>query len=269
MRSLGCVLSKGITVYSNCIIPLTLALSIGAGFQNSAPAGQKDRPLFTVEPGRLPTIEEALQKHRVQLTAPVLVQALKSTEPEVRWLSAAKLAQDNVSEAVPAIRDALRSEQIPVTRVNLASSLARLGEAEGFDSLIDVCLNPDMPPYLKTLSARYMFDLNREDKTCRDALVEALQSGESGSDFLTEAVSLLLRFHDLPPGQSQEIFQSVVRALSRPEPRMRLAASRAIVKIGESSAIPYLQSAINREKDSNIRSVMQEELSRLQREEKR
>jgi HEAT repeat protein len=114
-----------------------------------------------------------------------------------------------------------------------------------------------------------MLDLKREDKSCRDALIDALKSGENGSDILTEGVSLLLRFHDLPAEQSQEIFQNVARALSRPEPSMRLAASRAIVKIGKSAAIPYLQNAINREEESNIRSVMQEELSRLQREEKR
>ena len=259
-------------MYINYIVPLIIALALGAGFSNAAQGGMNDCYPSLVE-GRLPTFDEVLQMHGVQLTVPALVQALKSTDPEVRSLAAAKLQQDNVGEAVPAIRDALRTEQIPVIRVNLATSLARFGEAEGFDSLIDVCLNPDMPPYLKARSTGLMLDLKREDKTCRDALIEALQSGEGGSFFLTEAVSLLLKFHDLPlePEQSQEIFQSVARALSRPESTdsMRLAASKAIGMIGNSAAIPYLQSAIDREKVSSIRSSMQEVLSRLQSDEKR
>jgi len=255
---------------TSCIV-LIFALTIGAGFPNTALGGMNDPNQFIVKDGRLPTVEEVLQKHGVQLTVPALVEALKSTDPQVRSAAAAKLELDHVGEAIPAIQEALRSEQIPMIRVSLASSLARFGEAEGFDSLIDVCINPDMPPYLKAISTRLMLDLKREDNSCRDALIEALQSGEGGSDFLREAVKLLLKFHDLSPEQSQEIFQSVARALSSPEssPSMRLAASMVIGMIGKSAAIPYLQSAVNREEDSNIRSAMQEALSRLQSEEKR
>ena len=159
------------TMYIKYIVPLICALAFGAGFQNAALGGMDDS--YLLKEGPLSTFEEALQKHGVKLTVPELVQALKSTDPEVRWLAAVKLGQDNVGEAVPAIRDALRSEPDPITRVNVASSLARFGEAEGFDSLIDVCLNPGMPPYVKALSTMHMLDLKREDQSCRDALIEA------------------------------------------------------------------------------------------------
>jgi HEAT repeat protein len=210
-----------------------------------------------------------LQKHGVQLTVPALVQALKSSDTEVRNLAAVKLAWDHVKKAVPAIRDALRSERVPMTRVNLAYSLAYLGEAQGFDSLRDLCINPDWPFYLKTISARYMLDLKREDKKCRDALVEVLQSGEGGADSLAETVSLLLRFHNLTPEQPQQMFQIAVKALSSPSAGMRMVASIAIVQIGKSAAIPYLQNAISREEETNTRSVMQRELGRLQSDGKR
>jgi HEAT repeat protein len=253
-------------MYIDCTAVLILALALGAGFQSPAPGGKYDLPLIGTGP--LPTTEETLQKHGILLTVPALVQALKSTDPEVRWLAASKLAQDNVKEAVPAIRGALASEKVQNTRVNLAFSLAQIGEAEGFVALRSVCGDSDTRLYLKTMATRYLLYLGREDETCRNALVDGLHS-RPDSDTLRESVTLLLRFRNLSTEQSQVIFQSALDALSSPEPARRVAASIALADIGKSSAVPYLQSAIATENDDAVRSAMERELLRLQRKEKR
>ena len=246
-------------MYRNCIVALMFALTLGAAAQNSAPRGSNDRLL---------TIEEELKQRGLQLTLPVLLQALRSADAQVRWLAAAKLAQDNVSEAIPAIRDALTSEHVPLTRVNLASALARLGDATGISVLQDSCRDSSARPYLRVLATRYMLDLNRKNETCRNALVDSLES-RADPDLLLEALSVLSQFHDAPPEQSQRIFQLVVKALAMSEPALRLAASHALDEMGKRAAIPYLQSAIAREQDETLRWAMQADLQHLQEKERR
>ena len=90
-------------------------------------------------PGRGRTFAEELQSRDVQLTKPALINALKSTDGEVRYLAAMKLAEDKAVEAVPAILDALAAETLPVTRTNIALALAHMGEERGFSTLEDTC----------------------------------------------------------------------------------------------------------------------------------
>ena len=63
--------------------------------------------------GPLPTFGEVLKRHNIQLTQPALVDALRDTDPEVRYLAAHKLAEDKAVETIPAIKDALASEKVP------------------------------------------------------------------------------------------------------------------------------------------------------------
>jgi hypothetical protein len=75
--------------------------------------------------GALPTLGELLKGHNIELTQPALVGALTNADPEVRYLAALKLAEDKEDGAIPAIKDALTSEGVPWTRMNIA--LAQLG----------------------------------------------------------------------------------------------------------------------------------------------
>src|SRR5208282_3266408 len=52
--------------------------------------------------GRLHTFGELLRERNVELTEPALLRALKSSDADVRFLSAMKLAEDKVVGAVPA-----------------------------------------------------------------------------------------------------------------------------------------------------------------------
>jgi HEAT repeat protein len=233
---------------------LVLGFMIGAAAQTGTPGGSN---------GRLTTIDEALQSHHIELTKPALVKALRNQDAEVRSLAAQKLAEQNATETIPAILDSLTAETMPGTRVNIAFSLAQLGEARGFNALQDTCRDPGMRPDLRVLAARYMRDLKHEDAICRSALVDMLQS-PADPDARAQAASLLPRFQDLSPQESQKILQGVLKALEAPEPTVRLAASHALNEIGDKSAISNLQKAVANEPDKAVRSQLQMDLQELQ-----
>src|SRR5437867_11158825 len=57
------------------------------------------------------TIGEGLRRHNVQVTRAALVEALKSSNSEVRWLAARKLAEDKVTDAIPLIIEVLEKDR--------------------------------------------------------------------------------------------------------------------------------------------------------------
>jgi HEAT repeat protein len=116
--------------------------------------------------GPLPTFGELLKRHNIQLTQPALVDALRNTDPEVRDLAAHKLAEDKAVETIPAIKDALASEKVPWTRMNIALALAEMGESIGFDTLEDNCKNKDTSGDIRARSAEYLLRFNRDSTTC-------------------------------------------------------------------------------------------------------
>jgi HEAT repeat protein len=87
-------------------------------------------------------------------------------------------------------------------------------------------------------------------------------------DARAQAASLLPRFQDLSPQESQKILQGVLKALEAPEPAVRLAASHALNEMGNKSAIPDLQKAVANEQDKTVRSQLQTDLQELQQKKK-
>jgi HEAT repeat protein len=239
-------------------VAFILGFMAGAAAQTGTPGGSN---------GRLTTIDEALEGHHIGLTKPALVKALRNPDAEVRSLAAQKLAEQNATETIPAILDSLAVEKAPATRVNIAFSLAQLGEARGFSALQDACRDSRMRADLRVVAARYMRDLNHDDQVCQSALVDMLQSG-TDADSRAQAASLLARFQNLSPEESEKVLQGVLKALEAPESTVRLAASHALSQIGNKSAIPRLESAIGHEGDRTVRAQMQLDLQELQREKK-
>lgn len=217
---------------------------------------------------QMPTIEESLRRHNIQLTRAALVNALRNADPDVRFLAAAKLAQDKATETVPAMLDALKAETVERTRVNIAYSLAQLDEERGFIALRDTCRDPSNRHWNRLLAARYLVAyMKRKDDACKTALLEILQS-RPDSDSFVEAVSLLREFHDLSENETQTIFEVATISLVATSPSLRLAASRTLGELGNCSAIPYLQSAAAKERDEAVRAQMQADLERLQPKQK-
>lgn len=211
--------------------------------------------------GRLPTCGELLKRHNIQLTQPALVDALRNADPEVRGLAAQKLAEDKAKAAIPAIKDALASEKVPWTRMDIAFALAQLGETAGFDTLEDNCGNRDDGSGIRAQSAEYLLRFNRASATCLNAVLDMLENGGNGDKM--QAASLLPQFHNLSPEDSERVFVGLVRALHDSYPLVRLEAGRALADLGDIRAIPELRKAAANEQEA-FRPQMEDDLRILQ-----
>ncbi len=212
--------------------------------------------------GAIPTASELLKRHNIQLTQTALVDALRNADPEVRYLAALKLAEDKAIETVPAIKDALTSEKVPRTRTNIAFALAELGDQLGFDTLEGNCGSRDQGAGIRTQSAGYMLSLDHESATCRDALLEVLQTGSNG--YRAQAASLLPGYHNLSGEDSKRALVGLVRALHASDAFLQMAAGRALADLGDIRAIPELREAVSREREEVVRLQLGEDLRTLQ-----
>jgi HEAT repeat protein len=217
--------------------------------------------------GRLRTFGELLQEHNVELTEPALLRALKSSDADVRYLSAMKLAEDKVVGAVPAIKAALAAESVPRDRANIALALGLLGDPSGHYELKRMCADENFPSAFRLDAVRYMFDLGAEkDEGCLHAALEIAKLVDSGNQSVGDRViafELLARFRNLTSEESQSVFDLLLHGLNDPDPYVRMQASSAFATLGDRNAIPYLEAAIAQEEDENIRTVLTINLNRL------
>jgi HEAT repeat protein len=205
-----------------------------------------------------------LKVHHVDLTTESLVRALKNPDAQVRYLAAEKLAEDNKREAIPSIAVALTAESAPAARVNIAYALAMLKDDRGVTALNAQCENSDIPGFLRVRAAGYLLNLHSE--SCLDSILGILESG-ADPDSQSQALSLLPEFHRASNEDSQRIFDLVVKGLAEQTPAVRIEASITLGRLRNTSAIPYIESAMGNEKDEAVRSQMQAAIEALQREE--
>ena len=211
--------------------------------------------------GPLPTFGEVLKRHNIELTQSALIAALKNPDPEVRDLAAQKLAEDKATEAIPVIMQALASEKVPWTRMNIAFALAVMGESVGFETLDDNCNNDDMNEGIRARSAEYLLRFNRDSTTCLSGVLDVLKDGSNGDKMV--AAELLPRYRNLSKENSEKVFTGLVDALHAPNPAVRMAAGRALADFGDTRGIEELGYMIEGEQDELVRSRLQEDLGIL------
>jgi HEAT repeat protein len=219
------------------------------------------QPISQNNGGPLPTFGELLKRHNIQLTQPALVDALRNTDPEVRDLAANKLAEDKAVETIPAIKDALASEKVPWTRMNIAFALAQMGESIGFDILEDNCKNKNTSGDIRARSAEYLLRLNRDSTTCLSGVLDLLKGGSNGDRMV--AAELLSRYHNLSKEDSEKVFTGLGGALHASHAAVRLQAGRALANLGDRRGIPELRDAIEAEQEQDIRPQLEEDLGIL------
>lgn len=228
-----------------------VALILAVALAGSQPISQSEA---------LPTFGELLKRHNIQLTQPALVDALRNTDPEVRDLAANKLAEDKAVETIPAIKDALASEKVPWTRMNIAFALAQMGESIGFDTLEDNCKNKDTSGAIRARSAEYLLRFNGDSTTCLSGVLDLLK-GSNGDKM--GAAELLPRYHNLSKEDSEKVFTGLVEALHAPGPAARMAVGRSLADLGDTRGIAELGRAIEGEQDQLVRSRLEEDLGIL------
>jgi HEAT repeat protein len=212
--------------------------------------------------GKFATFKQLLRERSIGLSKEDLIAALKNSDSHVRYLAALVLAEDKATDTIPAIAEALTTEKVTETKVNIALSLAQLGDERGFAALKEACGNSTLAPSLRMYAAKYLLDVRSE--SCLSSTEGVLQSTpDVGSRVL--ALSLLPRFQHVPAEDSEKIFNLLVTALSDKEPLVRIAASHALLAVGNRSAVPPLQKAIEAEHDEAVRSILEDDLGGFER----
>ena len=208
---------------------------------------------------------DLLRDRGIELTEPALLNALKNSDASVRYLAAMKLAEDNLTNATPAIEQALAVEKVPRDRVNIALALALLGDESGRTELKKICSDKTFVPEFRLYAVRYMFDLHvQKDEDCLGAAEQVIESQNVNIGDRVSALELISRFQDFTSDESRKVLKLVAARLRDPEPVVRMAASQALAGLGDPTAVPYLESAVANEQDENIRSLLEKDLKRLQ-----
>jgi HEAT repeat protein len=210
---------------------------------------------------RLPSVEEELQRHGIDLTEASLVAALANEDGKVRGLAAQRLADVKATNTIPAIEEALSRESQPLVKANIAYALAQLGDSKGRDSLEQTCQSGDVAPWFRMFAAQYLLTLGVE--TCQGPVLDLLSGNDD--EGRAQALSLLPRFHDLDAKERVKMLQRARLCLLARTPAVRMAASQALRELGGVAAIPYLERAITAETEDAVRSWLQADLVKLQK----
>jgi hypothetical protein len=108
-----------------------------------------------------------------------------------------------------------------------------------------------------------MYLLDLKDESCAKSILEVLQSSV-GSGLRILALSQLSRFQHLSPSDSQRVTSIIVNNLADAAPDVRIAASNALSYFPSPLARSSLETAILKEQDPAVRSLMASDLQRLQ-----
>ena len=162
--------------------------------------------------------------------------ALKSSDADVRYLSAMKLAEDKVASAVPAMKTALAAESVPRDKANIAFALGLLGDPSGRDELKRMCADESFPSEFRLYAVRYMSDLGVEgDEGCLHAAKDIAKLVDSGNRSVGDRVTafeLLARFRNLTSEESQSVFDLLLHGLNLSGLNTQISTSFDSVHIG-------------------------------------
>lgn len=242
-------------VGAGAFLQAILLLSLATICANAQRSAQLDPSLHTPE--------RFLQEHQVPITKPAVITALRNDDAEVRKAASHVLSGHWPKEAAAPIKTAMLQEDIPFTRVSLATDLARLGDTAGREMLLTVCHNGGEWGSTRIMAARNMIELH--DDSCLDSVVEILASDSNPEDTSAkyEAVNLVPKLIEISGSERQTFLDLAVNALKDPDLGVRIAATTTLGRLGDISVIAPLQAAATSEQDPTVHDAMLTELKRL------
>ena len=133
------------------------------------------------------SFRQILQEHHVDLTVPAMLQALRSSDPEiVRVAAAYELAeQPGAANSIVDLADILASENDLNVQIAIAYTLGRMGDGRGVRVLDAICLDRSAGSGVRVNAARAKFALASYAGgrgACRELLFDLLSiDSEEGS----------------------------------------------------------------------------------------
>src|SRR5579884_3414783 len=206
------------------------------------------------------TFAQALAKHHIALSEASLLEALRNSDMDVRWLAASQLLTVNHDlDAIPSVEDALRREEIVHTKLNMASALAQAGDELGISTLYDACQDTQLDMSMRVRSAEYLLQLGNE--RCLETVIEAIEMTDESGNPREVALSLVPRFTHLSEADAERLTHAIVDDLASTDAALRAAGSHALAAWAKTSAIGDIERAIRNETNDTVRSEMQMDLT--------
>jgi HEAT repeat protein len=212
--------------------------------------------------GPLEAFAQALTRLHIGLTKSDLTEALRNPDIEVRGLAAAQLAETKEKDCLPQILEALQVERDPQAKVNLASAAAQLGAREGMSVLEEICHSPSEPGWARTNAGRYLS--SKGNRACMDDLWSLMQPGMEASNRIA-SIGIVSQMRDLTAQEKDRVLHLTIEALQDQDMQLRIVAASTLKDLNNTAAVPFLQIAIQAEKEEPIRSAMQSALQSLLR----
>lgn len=210
----------------------------------------------------LTSFADELRSHNISTTEPELIKALRNSDAGVRSAAAGQLAENHAVDALPQITQSLNVEKDPQVRVNMAAAISELGGQEGAAALEQVCTNATTDGSVALDAARHLAALKTDGECLKSVLSLIKESKDQG--IVLQALSVVPLYSSKTSNTNGTMIEAVAGKLGDPTPAVRMAASQALVEIGDKSSINDLKSAISAEQVPDVRSILEQDLSKLQ-----
>lgn len=196
----------------------------------------------------------------VPLTTEGLVAALSSPRLDIRAGAALILGRRGENSAIPHLALLLQDE-FPLVRVEVAMSLALLGDKSGLPALIQL-LDEPLVTGSPVTAASYLADLG--DRRGYRIVLKALVSELAGIR-LSAAVALksFLPYHGtVINGERIDLVATIERALEDNDPLVRRELLHKLAQLNDPRVLPILSRVHDSDTDESVRRIAQALLSR-------
>jgi hypothetical protein len=213
--------------------------------------------------GGLMPFSVALCEHGIDTSESSLIAALKNSDPEVRSLAAAELAEKHDDLAKPAIENALSAETNTRTRIDIAASLVSMGDPVGAEILNRMCTDASLPVEDTVTVVQQIAMANHSTGICADVALDAIEHASQDYqrwDLITVFPSI---YKDVPKEKAGRMVTDAQNLLESQDVTTRIRASQALAEMGSTASIDLIRSAIINEPDPGIRAWHQLNLDKL------
>lgn len=196
--------------------------------------------------------EGQLQARGIGVDVESLIQALAHADVDVRWLAAALLGLQQQQAALPALRQHFAQEPDLRTRVEMARAMAMMQDDTGRDFLRQV-LTMQAPLALQYAAALALADLG--EPAGYPVVLKML--AEPGTGRRLTAIEGLRKYGRFAGQQVDRTVVSIHTVLGEvattdQEPIVRMTAVMVLYEIGDATACPFIESALN-DTDARVR----------------
>jgi hypothetical protein len=209
----------------------------------------------------------SLCEHGIDTSKPSLITALKNSDPEVRSLAAAELAEKQLTEkqddlAKPAIENALSAETNTGARITIAASLMSMGDPIGVKILNGMCTDASLPVEDIVTVVQQFAVADHSTGMCADVVLDAIEHARP--DYQMELITIFPSIYkDVPKEKAGRMVTDAQNLLESQDVTTRMGASQALAEMGSTASIALIRTAIINERDSVIRDWHQRNLDQL------